>query len=104
MLQFCNTIVPVGQPFSITLVFPDLDDPEFPKALDLARRLPGFRQIDAEPRARYRAPFLAGDADRLRDVFRVVGRSDDLEILVDGQSVPYGRELWIPLVSLFANP
>jgi hypothetical protein len=93
----------VAQAFSITLVFPDLDDPEFPKALELARRSPGFRQTGV-PRARYRAPFLAGEADRLLDVLRVVGRSDDLTILVDGQSVPYARELWIPLVSLFANP
>jgi hypothetical protein len=94
----------VAQPFSITLVFPDLADPEFPAALALARQSPGFETAGAGREARYRASFAVGDTSRLLDVFKVVGRSTDLEILVDGQYVPYGRELWIPLVSLCANP
>ena len=32
----------------------------------------------------------------------VVSGSSDTEILVDGQEVPYARELWIPLVRVFA--
>ena len=103
MLQFCITIVAVAEVFSITLVFPDLDDPDFPKALELARQSPDFREIGAGPAARYRARFHAADAARLLDVFTVVSRSNDIEILVDDQEVPYGRELWIPLVSLFAT-
>jgi hypothetical protein len=91
-------------PFSITLVFPNLDDPDFPEALELARQSPGFRETGAGPLARYSARFLVGDTARLLDVFNVVGRSADIEILVDDQAVPYGRELWIPLVSLFINP
>ena len=31
------------RPFSITIVFPELDDPEFPRALDLARGSAEFR-------------------------------------------------------------
>src|SRR5204862_7953927 len=103
MLQFCNTIVAVAEVFSITLVFPDLDDPDFPKALELARQSRDFREIGAGPAARYRARFHAADAARLLDVFTVVSRSNDIEILVDDQEVPYGRELWIPLVSLFGT-
>jgi len=103
MLQFCNTIVPVAEVFSITLVFPNLDDPDFPKALELARQSSEFHEVGAGPLARYRARFLAADAARLIDVFTVVSRSNDIEILVDDQDVPYGRELWIPLVGLFMN-
>ena len=103
MLQFCITIVAVAEVFSITLVFPDLDDPDFPKALELARQSPDFREIGAGPAIRYRAGFHAADTARLLDVFTVVSRSNDIEILVDDQQVPYGRELWIPLVSLFAT-
>ena len=55
MLQFCNTIGAVAEVFSITLVFPNLDDPDFPKALELARQSPDFREIGAGPAARYRA-------------------------------------------------
>ena len=97
MLQFCNTIVAVGRPFSVTLVFPDLDDPDFPKALELARRSADFRRDED----RYRAAFTAGDAARLLEVFAIVGRSNDTQVIVDGQDVPYGRELWMPLVNLF---
>ena len=94
----------MAQVFSITLVFPNLDDPDFPKALELARQSPGFREAGAGPLARYSARFLVGDTARLLDVFSIVQRSADTEILVDDQSVPYGRELWIPLVSFFTNP
>ena len=97
MLQFCNTIGAVERPFSVTLVFPDLDDPEFAKALELARRSADFRR-DAEG---YRAGFSAGDAGRLLDVFAIVGRSADTRVIIDGQEVPYARELWMPLVNLF---
>ena len=92
------------RPFSITLVFSDLDLPDFSNALELARQSPEFRQTGTGGLARYRVRFPIGDAARLRDVFRVVGRSPATEILVDDQAWPYGRELWIPLVSFFINP
>jgi len=91
------------RPFSITLVFPDLDLPDFARALELARQSPDFSQTGSGPLTRYRVRFQIGDAARLRDVFGVVGRSADTEILVDDQAWPYGRELWIPLVSFFIN-
>src|SRR5262249_19278522 len=96
MVQFCNTIDALERPFSVTLVFPDLDDPEFPKALELARRSADFGR-DA---AGYHAGFGAGDVSRLLDVFTIVGRSNETQVIVDGQHVPYGRELWMPLVNL----
>ena len=104
MLPFCNTIGTVAQenPFSITLAFPHLDIPEFQRALELARQSSGFRQTGDGARTRYHARFLAGDSGRLLDVFNDVSGSSDTEILVDGQEVPYARELWIPLVRVFA--
>ena len=104
MLQFCNTIGAVAEVFSITLVFPALDDPAFPGALDLARQSSDFRDAGTGREARYRATFHVRDAARLLDVFYVVRQSHLLEILVNDQHVPYGRELWIPLVSFFAIP
>jgi hypothetical protein len=89
-------------PFSITLAFPHLDIPEFPRALALARESSEFEQTGAGPAARYRARFLVKDTARLLEVFNVVQRAPGTDVLVDGQAVPYGRELWIPLVSLFS--
>ena len=62
------------RPFSITLVFPALESPEFPRALDLARalgRVPRNRQRRAAPVPR---AVLVERCRRLRDLFQIVGR------------------------------
>ena len=88
------------RPFSITLVFPAMDMPEFSKALELARSSAEFRETGAGPHHRYRARFWSGDAIRLRDLFQIVGPSDATEVLIDDRPMPYARELWLPLVWL----
>jgi hypothetical protein len=86
------------QPFSITLVFPTLDVPEFSRALELARGSAEFRETGTGAHRRYRARFWSSDAERLRDVFQIVGHADMTEVLIDDRPVPYARELWLPLV------
>jgi hypothetical protein len=86
------------RPFSISLVFPDLDVPEFDRALALARGSAEFRETGSGGNHRYRARFWSSDAQRLRDLFQIVGPSDATEVLIDDRPVPYARELWLPLV------
>jgi hypothetical protein len=86
------------RPFSITVVFPAMDDADFPRALEMARRSAEFRETGNGPALRYRARFWSSDAARLRDLFQIVGRSDATEVLIDDRPVPYARELWLPLV------
>ena len=88
------------RPFSITLVFPELDGPGFSHALDLARASAEFRETGSGANRRYRARFWSSDAARLRDLFHCVGSSDATEVLIDDRPVPYARELWLPLVWL----
>jgi hypothetical protein len=92
---------PTAHPFSITLVFPRLDLPEFPGALELARGAAEFRETGNGAAHRYRARFLPSDAERLRRVFEVVGSVDATEVLVDDRPIPYARQLWLPLVWFF---
>ena len=87
-----------GRPFSITLVFPPLDVPRFDVAIERARGAADFRDTGAGEGRRYRVRFLSSDAERLRDVFQVVGVSHETEVLIDDRPVPYARELWLPLV------
>jgi hypothetical protein len=89
-----------ARPFSITLVFPALDVPDFSRALDLARASAEFREVGDGASRRYRARFWSGDAARLRDLFQIVGGADAVEVLIDDRPVPYARELWLPLVWL----
>lgn len=84
--------------FSITLVFPPLDVPQFGRALELARESAEFRETGSGANRRYRARFWSSDATRLRDVFEIVGPSDATEVLIDDRPVPCARELWLPLV------
>jgi hypothetical protein len=86
------------RPFSITLVFPDLDVPDFDRALALARGSAEFRETGSGAAHRFRARFWSSDAERLRDLFQIVGPFDATEVLIDDRPVPYARELWLPLV------
>lgn len=84
--------------FSITLVFPALDIPDFERALAIARSSAEFRETGSGTAHRYRARFWSSDAARLRDLFEIVGPSDATEVLIDDRPLPYARELWLPLV------
>lgn len=87
-------------PFSITLVFPDLDVPDFSRALELARSSSEFRQSGQGSATRYRARFLSSEAAALQSLFRIVGVADATTVLIDDRPVPFARELWLPLVWL----
>jgi hypothetical protein len=87
-----------SRPFSITLVFPVLDVPDFARALDLARASAEYRETGVGPGLRYRARFWSSDPIRLRDLFEIVGGADETDVLIDDRPVPYARELWLPLV------
>lgn len=86
------------RPFSITLVFPALDIPDFALALELARTTSDFRETGSGDARRYRARFTSDDVLRLRDLFQRVGNVDATEVLIDDRPVPYARELWLPLI------
>ena len=86
------------RPFSITIVFPPLDVPDFPRALEVARNSAEFRETGSGAALRYRARFWTRDASRLRDLFEIVGPSHDTEVLIDDRPMPYARELWLPLL------
>jgi hypothetical protein len=92
---------PTPHPFSITLVFPALDGPDFSRVLELSRGAAECRETGSGASHRFRVRFWPSDAERLRQVFEVVGRADATEVLIDDRPVPYARQLWLPLVWFF---
>jgi hypothetical protein len=86
------------RPFSISLVFSTLDVPEFPRALELARASAEYRETGSGAARRHRARFWSSDPVHLRELFEIVGGSDETEVLIDDRPVPFARELWLPLV------
>ncbi len=85
-------------PFSLTVVFPVFDGPDYPRAVALAKASAEYRESGRGAGFRHRARFHPRDAARLRDLWEVVGRVDGCDVLVDDRPVPYARELWLPLV------
>jgi hypothetical protein len=90
----------VPRPFSITLVFPRLDSIDYEAAVELARNASQYRETGSGDALRHRARFWSSDARKLRELFEIVGRFDECEVLIDDRPVPYARELWLPLVWL----
>lgn len=86
------------KPFSVSLEFPVFDGPDFARALELARASDEHLEVRHGTAVRHRARFYPPQAERLRDLFDIVGRIDGTEVLIDDRPVPYARELWLPLV------
>jgi hypothetical protein len=85
-------------PFSVSLDFPAFDGDDYARAIELARASSEYREIRSGTGVRHRARFFPEDTLKLRDLFAIVGRFDECEVLVDDRPVPYARELWLPLM------
>jgi len=62
---------PGSRPFSVTIVFPPLDSPNYERAVELARQSADYRQVGVFHRAR----FLVGDVARVHELWMLVGIS-----------------------------
>ena len=89
---------PPPRPFSITVVFPRFEGPDYDRAMTLARASREYREVGSGEAFRSRARFQPEDVLALRDLFEIVGRHDGTTVLVDDVPVPYARELWLPLL------
>ncbi len=86
------------RPFSVTLVFPPFESPDYPRAVALARESAEYREVGSGDALRHRARFSPADAVKMRELWQLIGDLDASEVLVDDRPVPYARELWLPLV------
>jgi hypothetical protein len=85
----------------VGVVFDAFGGENYPRALEIARRSPVYRELKEGDRLRHRAEFESTDARTLRDLYAIVGELPSTDVLVDGKNVPYGRELWLPLFWIF---
>jgi hypothetical protein len=89
---------PRDLPFSITLVFPPFDGPDYARAVEQARASAEYRELGDGASRRHRARFFSNDARRLKDLFEMISPVPGMEVLIDDRPVPYSRELWLPLL------
>ena len=71
---------------------------DYDRAVAIARASAEYREVGTGETLRHRARFFPGDVVKLRDLFAIVGRFDECDVLVDDRPVPYARELWLPLM------
>lgn len=89
---------PRDLPFSITLVFPPFDGPNYERALDQARASAEYREVGEGADRRHRARFFSNDVRRLKHLFEIISPVEGVEVLIDDRPVPYSRELWLPML------
>jgi hypothetical protein len=81
----------------VTITFPRFDADDYPKAVALARRSAEYVETGKGGQFRHRARYMAGDVLGLRDLWGIVGRLHEADVLIDDRPVPYARTLWLPL-------
>jgi hypothetical protein len=90
-------------PFRMGVEFDVFDGPNYPRALALAKLSPAYRESGAARAPRHRAEFGASEARAFHELYAIVGPIHTTQVLVNGRSVPYARELWLPLFWLFCG-
>jgi hypothetical protein len=85
-------------PFSITLVFPPFEGPNYDLAVAKAKASAEYLETGEGAARRHRARFFSGDAMRLKDLFELTGPVAGCEVLLDDRPIPYSRELWLPMI------
>ena len=96
--------------FTITIVFgpppPAGDDKDrvekdYEHAVATARKATRYRTEGTGRYLRHYATFGIDEVNQVHEVFYRVSEYPVCEILVRGKRVPYGRELWLPLLWFF---
>ena len=74
---------------------------DYERAVAIARKSTRYRSEGTGRYLRHHATFGIDEVNRLHEVFYRVSEYPFCEILVRGKRVPYGRELWLPLLWFF---
>jgi hypothetical protein len=88
-------------PFSISMVFRAFDGPDYERAVAIAKASDEYIETVVDGVTRHRARFFPGPrALDLRNLWEIVHRFPETEVLLDDRPVPYAKELWLPLIWL----
>ena len=73
----------------------------YERAVGIAERSTRYRVEGTDRFRRHHASFGIDDVSSLHELFQLVGEFPATEVRVRGKSVPYGRELWLPMFWFF---
>jgi len=89
------------RPSRVGVIFDAFEGPNYPRALELAKRSPVYSEAQVRHTLTHQAAFGVDQANVMRELYDIVGPITGTEVTVDGKKVPYARELWLPLFWLF---
>jgi len=84
--------------FKITVEFGYKSSASYEKALALAQKHPSYTEEGKGEWIRHSATFGKEDVEKLFELFNLVHEWDTTEILVNHKKIPYGHQLWLPLM------
>jgi hypothetical protein len=84
--------------FKVTLVFGFKHSPNYKKAVELAKKNPFYKEKGSDEWIRHSATYTPETVEELFQLFNLVHEWEKLEVLVNHKKIPYGHQLWLPLM------
>ena len=84
--------------FKITIVFGHKVSPNYDRAVDLVRRNPTYKEEGSGEWIRHSATYSPAEVEELFQLFNLVHEWENTEVLVNHKRIPYGHQLWLPLM------
>lgn len=84
--------------FKITVEFGHKISPNYKKAVELARKHPSYKEEGSGEWIRHSVTYMPDDVEELFDLFNIVHEWETTDVLVNHKKIPYGHQLWLPLM------
>lgn len=84
--------------FKITLEFGYKTSPNYKKAVDLAKKNPTYKEEGDGEWTRHSATYTPAEVEELFRLFALIHEWQNTEVLVNHKRIPYGHQLWLPLM------
>ncbi len=84
--------------FSITFRFGYQDSPDYLKAVEEAKKYRTYREEGEGQWKKHYVTFTKEQVGEMHRFFQLLEKLRDLEVLVSGKPIPYGRNLWLILM------
>jgi len=87
--------------FRVTIAFGRQVHPDYERAVQMARRNPTYREEGQGDWTRHSAVYTPAEVDDCFALFNLVHSWETTEILVNHKRLPYGHQLWMPLMGFY---
>jgi hypothetical protein len=89
---------PQAKSFKITLIFGHNTSSDYKKAVELAKKNPTYKEEGSGENICHSATYAPEGVEELHELFTLVHKWEDVDILINHKRIPYGPQLWLPLM------